>query len=69
MAPAMISRPSSDLPKPRWATVIESKGEGLAVNMDIAKAFDHVWLGALLAKSSMVRASREFMQMDRVSVL
>ncbi|VVC89536.1 unnamed protein product [Leptidea sinapis] len=27
----------------RWAAAIESKGEGLAVSLDIGKAFDRVW--------------------------
>ena len=34
----------------RWAAAIESKGEGLAVNLDVAKDFDRIWHGALLAK-------------------
>ena len=34
----------------RWAATIESKGESLSVSLDMAKAFDRVWLGALLAK-------------------
>ena len=34
----------------RWAAAIESKGEGLAVSLDMVKAFDRVWHGALLAK-------------------
>ncbi|XP_048000240.1 uncharacterized protein LOC125237293 [Leguminivora glycinivorella] len=34
----------------RWATAIESKGEALAVSLDIAKAFDRVWHKALLSK-------------------
>ncbi|CAF4754749.1 unnamed protein product [Pieris macdunnoughi] len=34
----------------RWAEAIESKGEALAVSLDIAKAFDRVWHRALLSK-------------------
>ena len=34
----------------RWAAAIESKGEGLTVSLDMAKAFDQVWHRALLAK-------------------
>ena len=34
----------------RWAAAIESKGEGLAVSLDMAKAFDRVWHEALLSK-------------------
>ncbi|CAF4864422.1 unnamed protein product [Pieris macdunnoughi] len=34
----------------RWAVAIESKGEALAVSLDIAKAFDRVWHRALLSK-------------------
>lgn len=34
----------------RWAEAIESKGEALAVSLDIAKAFDQVWHKALLVK-------------------
>lgn len=34
----------------RWAEAVESKGEALAVSLDIAKAFDRVWHRALLAK-------------------
>ncbi|MBF2463471.1 reverse transcriptase family protein, partial [Listeria welshimeri] len=34
----------------RWATAIESKGEAMAVSLDIAKAFDRVWHKALLMK-------------------
>ena len=33
-----------------WAAAITSKGEGLALFLDMAKAFDRVWHGALLAK-------------------
>ncbi|CAG9783827.1 unnamed protein product [Diatraea saccharalis] len=33
-----------------WATAIETKGEALAVNLDIAKAFDRVWHKTLLSK-------------------
>lgn len=33
-----------------WAEAIESKGEALAASLDIAKAFDRVWHGALLSK-------------------
>ncbi|XP_047543306.1 uncharacterized protein LOC125075642, partial [Vanessa atalanta] len=34
----------------RWAEAVESKGEALAVSLDIAKAFDRVWHKALLSK-------------------
>ncbi|CAG4992787.1 unnamed protein product [Parnassius apollo] len=34
----------------RWAQAVESKGEALAVSLDIAKAFDRVWHKALLSK-------------------
>ncbi|TLL64776.1 reverse transcriptase family protein, partial [Acinetobacter baumannii] len=34
----------------RWAEALESKGEALAVSLDIAKAFDRVWHRALLSK-------------------
>ncbi|CAF4954294.1 unnamed protein product [Pieris macdunnoughi] len=34
----------------RWAEAIESKGEALAVSLDIVKAFDRVWNRALLSK-------------------
>ena len=34
----------------RWAAAVESKGEALAVSLDIAKAFDRVWHKALLSK-------------------
>jgi hypothetical protein len=34
----------------RWAQAIESKGEALAVSLDVAKAFDRVWHKALLSK-------------------
>lgn len=34
----------------RWAAAIESKGEALAVSLDMAKAFDRVWHKALLSK-------------------
>ncbi|XP_063540969.1 uncharacterized protein LOC134749894 [Cydia strobilella] len=34
----------------RWAQAIETKGEALAVSLDIAKAFDRVWHKALLSK-------------------
>lgn len=34
----------------RWGEAIESRGEALAVSLDIAKAFDRVWHRALLAK-------------------
>ncbi|XP_045492437.1 uncharacterized protein LOC123691896 [Colias croceus] len=34
----------------RWAAAIESKGEALAVSLDVAKAFDRVWHRALLSK-------------------
>ncbi|CAF4943736.1 unnamed protein product [Pieris macdunnoughi] len=34
----------------RWAEAIESKGEALAVSLDISKAFDRVWHRALLSK-------------------
>lgn len=34
----------------RWAAAIESKGEALALSLDIAKAFDRVWHKALLSK-------------------
>ncbi|CAK1580278.1 unnamed protein product [Parnassius mnemosyne] len=34
----------------RWAEVVQSKGEALAVILDIAKAFDRVWHKVLLSK-------------------
>lgn len=34
----------------RWAMAVESKGEALAVSLDVAKAFDRVWHKALLTK-------------------
>ncbi|RVE47192.1 hypothetical protein evm_008160 [Chilo suppressalis] len=34
----------------RWAKALETKGEALAVGLDIAKAFDRVWHKALLSK-------------------
>lgn len=34
----------------RWAQAIETKGEALAVSLDIAKAFDRVWHKALVSK-------------------
>ena len=34
----------------RWAWAIETKGEAMAVSLDIAKAFDRVWHKALLSK-------------------
>ncbi|CAK1599533.1 unnamed protein product [Parnassius mnemosyne] len=34
----------------RWAEAVESKGEALAVSLDIAKAFDLVWHKELLLK-------------------
>ena len=46
----------------RWAAAIESKVEGLAVSLDMAKAFDRVWHEALLAK--LLWASRKFIQVD-----
>ena len=34
----------------RWAEAVESRGEALAVSLDIAKAFDRVWHRVLLSK-------------------
>lgn len=47
----------------RWAAaVLAFVGEGLTVDLDIAKVFDCVWNEALLVKTYIILAFREFMQ-------
>ena len=50
MASAMVTQPVIFWFTLYIAAAIESKGEGLVISLDMAKAFDRVWHGALLVK-------------------